>query len=181
MENEWSLRVIIADDHPIVRAGLRTLLEATAGLELIAEIDRGEDVIGMVERWWLAFDVLILDARMPNLDPIQVVRNLVAAYPTIKIMVLSSYDNLEYVTGLLNAGSRGYVLKDEPRETIIAALSIVNSGETYMSPKVAVLRLGACPTPLSLLADPARSVSPSASPPILLLACIASPCFASVR
>lgn len=131
------IRLLIADDHPIVRQGLRSLFESVPGVTVVDEIALGSVVAERALALWPAFDILMLDARMPGLDPIATVRQLCAAAPALKVVVLSSYDEPEYVTGLLNAGARGYILKDEPRATLVSALHVVADGEMYMSPKIA--------------------------------------------
>lgn len=131
------IRLIIADDHPIVRQGLRILFESSGQFEIVHEFDTGHRMAEVILTLWPGFDVLILDAHMPHFQPISVVSQLVSALPEIKIIVLSSYDNPEYVTGLLNAGCRGYILKDESPDSILSAVRIVHDGDTYMSPKVA--------------------------------------------
>lgn len=134
---EPMVRLVIADDHPVVRAGLRAVFETDTDLRVVEEIASGADVLDRVQHLWPAFDLLVLDARMPRFDPVATVRQLTQMYDDLKIMVLSSYDNSEYVNGLLNAGARGYVLKDEPRATLISAVHIIVNGDTYMSPKIA--------------------------------------------
>lgn len=131
------IRLIIADDHPIVRQGLRILFESSGQFEIVREFDTGHQMAEAILALWPDFDVLVLDAHMPHFQPILVVSQLVSALPGIKIIVLSSYDNPEYVTGLLNAGCCGYILKDESPDSILSAVRIVHDGDTYMSPKVA--------------------------------------------
>ncbi|WP_026370817.1 response regulator [Kallotenue papyrolyticum] len=131
------ISLIIADDHPVVRAGVRAMLEAEGNLRVVAEIGHGAEIDPTVARHCHETDLLLLDARMPGLEPIAAVRALSVSAPELKVLVLSSYDESEYVTGLLHAGARGYILKDEPRATLIAAIRTVADGDMYLSPKVA--------------------------------------------
>lgn len=131
------IRLIIADDHPVVRAGVRAMLEAAGDLRVVAEIGHGAEIVPTVARHRHETDLLLLDARMPGLEPIAAVRTLRLSAPELKVLILSSYHECEYVTGLLHAGAHGYLLKDEPRATLIAALRTVADGDMYLSPKVA--------------------------------------------
>lgn len=131
------IRLVIADDHPVVREGLRIIFESDSEIAVVEEITQGKEVCNRVTALWPQFDILILDVRMPHFDPIATVQQLTNTLNDIKILVLSSYDNPEYVTGLLNAGARGYMLKDEPRMTLISAARIVTEGDMYISPKIA--------------------------------------------
>lgn len=131
------IRVLIADDHPVVRAGLQAILATNERIRVIGEVARGEDLVEAVARFSPQLDLLILDAHMPDFNPVTAVRRLTAQFPALKILVLSSYDDREYVAGLLNAGVHGYVLKDEPPATLFAAIHTLAEGEMYLSPKVA--------------------------------------------
>jgi len=136
------IRVLIADDHPVVRAGLRALLASSTEIQVVGEVAHGDEIIGAVAKRWPAVDVLVLDAHMPDFNPIAAVRRLIARFPALRILVLSSYDDREYVIGLLHAGAHGYVLKDEPPATLFAAIRTVADGEMYLSPRVARVYVG---------------------------------------
>lgn len=131
------IRLLIADDHPVVRAGLCALFERTPDIRVVEEISHGGIVVDTALTLWPNFDLLVLDARMPRFNPVTTVQQLCAELAGLKILIFSSYDDREYVIGLLNAGARGYLLKDEPRATIMSALRIIADGDMYISPKIA--------------------------------------------
>lgn len=130
------IKVIIADDHPVVRAGLRAILEATDTMQVVAEADSGAALRAVVEGH-PPFELLITDVRMPDFDPIAVIERIRLSRPALKIVVLSSYDQPEYVQGLLNAGASGYILKDELTVKLASALQVVLAGDIYLSPRIA--------------------------------------------
>jgi len=129
-----ALRVVLADDHPVVRAGIRNELQA-AGIKVLGEATDGEETLRLVER--LQPDVLVLDVEMPGLNGLEVTRCLRETQPALPILVLSAYDHNSYVFGLLEAGATGYVLKDEALETIVMAVRRAARGEMWLSPRVA--------------------------------------------
>ncbi len=134
---QHGIRVLIADDHPVVRAGLQALLQTRNDIHVVGEITCGKDVLTAVAQHAHSLDLLILDAHMPDFNPVKAVREIRAQFPALRILILSSYDDREYVTGLLNAGVHGYVLKDEPPATLFAAIRTVAEGEMYLSPRIA--------------------------------------------
>jgi DNA-binding NarL/FixJ family response regulator len=129
-----AIRVVLADDHPVVRAGIRNELRA-AGIEVVGEATDGEEALRLTER--LQPDVLVLDVEMPGLAGLEVTCRLQESQPGLPILVLSAYDHNSYVFGLLEAGATGYVLKDEGLETIVMAVRAAARGETWLSPRVA--------------------------------------------
>jgi DNA-binding NarL/FixJ family response regulator len=128
------IRVLLADDHPVVRAGIRNELQA-AGIQVVGEAASGEQALRLVEE--LQPDVLVLDVEMPGLNGVEVARRLRERHPALPILVLSAYDHAAYVFGLLEAGATGYVLKDEALETIVMAVEGAVKGEMWLSPRVA--------------------------------------------
>lgn len=130
------IQVILADDHPIVRAGLRAILETTGTMQVVAEADSGASLRHALNMQ-PSFDLLFIDVRMPDFDPIVAVEEIRSQYPALKIVVLSSYDQPEYVHGLLNAGANGYILKDELTLKLVSALHVVLAGDIYLSPRIA--------------------------------------------
>jgi len=129
-----TIRVVLADDHPVVRAGIRNELQA-AGIQVIGEAANGEETLRLVER--LRPDVVVLDVEMPGLNGLEVTRRLRASQSALPILVLSAHDHNSYVFGLLEAGAMGYVLKDEALEVIVMAVQAAAQGEAWLSPKVA--------------------------------------------
>ncbi|MBO9327037.1 MAG: response regulator transcription factor [Roseiflexus sp.] len=131
------IRLLLVDDHPIVLEGLRSIFESSDDCQVIGELTGSVDLHTQILVRAAELDVVLLDARMPDFDPIATVRALTAMHPPLKILILSSYDSPEYVHGLINAGAQGYILKDEPRETLLSAVRIVAAGDMYISPRAA--------------------------------------------
>jgi len=129
------IRVLLADDHPVVRAGIRAELDGAGGIEVVGEASSGDEALRLVED--LHPDVLVLDVVMPGMDGVKATRVLRKSHPDLCILALSAYDENECVFGILKAGASGYVLKEEALETIVKAIRIACRGETWLSPKVA--------------------------------------------
>jgi DNA-binding NarL/FixJ family response regulator len=125
------IRVVLAEDHHLVRAAIASLL---ADLEVVGEVPEARVLATMVAA--LKPDVLVLDAHMPGHRVIEGARELRATHPEVRILVLSAYNRLEYVRGLLGAGAAGYVLKDDPPEALTAAVRAVAHGRQWLSPRV---------------------------------------------
>lgn len=128
-----SIRILLADDHPPLRAGLAAILNSQPDFKVVAEAGSGREVMESKE----AADVYILDLRMPDGDGIQTIKALIARDPAAKVMVLTTYDNEEDIFRALEAGARGYLLKDTTREEIITAVRQIHGGERYLPQAVA--------------------------------------------
>jgi len=127
-------RVLLADDHPLVRAGVRKVLEAHAGLEVVGEAaDGGEALraLGQTEA-----DVLVLDLAMPGSDGFEVLRRARALRPGLKILVLTMHANAEYVARAISLGADGYLLKDSAAQDLVASIEAVVQGRVYHSPAI---------------------------------------------
>ncbi len=122
-----SIRVVIADDHPIVRSGIRDMLDDADGIDVVAEADSGPDALQKVEEHQP--DVLLLDMEMPELSGLEVAERLQARNAPVRLLALSSYDDQEYVQGLLESGASGYLTKENAPELIIEAVRAVARGE----------------------------------------------------
>jgi DNA-binding NarL/FixJ family response regulator len=129
------IRVVIADDHPVVRAGIAGLLEKQPDLQVVGEIGEGAQVEPLAALWQP--DVLVLDVAMPGLDPVATTRRLKEQHPALNVLVLTAYDDEAYVTGLLAAGATGYLLKEEALDTLVAAVRAVARGQSWLSQRVA--------------------------------------------
>jgi NarL family two-component system response regulator LiaR len=135
MNDSRLIRVLIADDHPVVRAGIKTMLEKDPNLRVVGEIGEGAQVESLTRQWQP--DVLVLDVNMPSLDPVATTRRLKEQCPALHILVLTAYDDDAYVTGLLSAGASGYLLKEEALDTLVAAIRAIAKGESWLSQRIA--------------------------------------------
>lgn len=129
------IRILLADDHPSLRDGLASILNSQPDLTVIAEAGTGREAVEKAKT--LNPDVMIVDLRMPDGDGIQTIRELAASHPAIQSLVLTTYDNEEDIFCALEAGARGYILKDTTRQEIIEAVRQVHSGHRFLPPAVA--------------------------------------------
>ena len=125
------IRVVLADDHAIVRAGIRKMIEQMSDLEVIGEIGNGSQLLSFLKN--NPADCLIMDVTMPEFQPIQAIHEIKSIYPEIKILVVSAYDDDIYVKGLLNAGVNGYHMKDQSLNDLKLAIQQVLAGERWIS------------------------------------------------
>src|SRR5436190_20314270 len=130
-----SLRILIADDHPLFRKGMRTLLTATADTEVIGEATTGQEVIELAAA--LQPDVILMDLQMPGVNGIEATRQILQTSPHIRILVITLFEDDASVFSALRAGARGYVLKDTQEEEMLRAIRSVGSGEAIFSPTIA--------------------------------------------
>lgn len=130
-------RVVIIDDDPLVRAGLRMLLGGPDGVEVVAEGEDGDQAVGLVGRH--RPDVLVIDVRMARMDGVSATRQVLTAYPATQVLVLTTFDADDLVLEALRAGARGFVLKDTPPAQLVAAVHEVATGDHALSPSVAAL------------------------------------------
>ena len=124
-------RILLADDHAIVRAGMRKMIEQMPELEIVSEIGDGIQLFTTLENQ--SIDCLIMDVTMPDFEPIQAIRKIKKLYPDLKILVVSAYDDDIYVKGLLNAGVNGYHMKDQSLNDLKLAIKQVLAGERWIS------------------------------------------------
>jgi len=132
--SDTAVRVIIADDHAMVREGIKSVLER-AGFEVVGEASNGTEVLPLAER--VQPDVAVLDISMPGETGLQAAAKLRQALPHIRVLILSMYDNSEYVLESVRAGAHGYLLKDGAAQELANAIRAVRDGEAYFSPAVA--------------------------------------------
>lgn len=121
-----SVRVVVADDQELMRAGLRVLLDATEDLELAGEAGSGAETVAVVER--VRPDVVLMDVRMPEMDGIEATRRICAAGGDTRVLILTTFDLDAYVYGALRAGAGGFLLKDAPTAELVAAIRVVAAG-----------------------------------------------------
>ena len=129
-----SIRVVIADDQSMVRAGFRSLLQAEPDIDVVAEAADGEQALAAVRRF--RPDVTLMDIRMPNVDGLEATRRIVEAGSATRILILTTFDLDEYVYAGLRAGASGFLLKDASPEQLIAAIHVLVEGEAVLAPSV---------------------------------------------
>lgn len=125
------VRVLLADDHAIVRSGIRRTIEQIDGMEVVGEAENGPQVLKILQS--LKIDLLLIDVTMPEFEPIETINNIRSRFPTLKILVVSAYDDDFYVKGLLSAGVNGYHMKDQPLNDLRIAIERVMAGERWIS------------------------------------------------
>ena len=128
------LTLILADDHALVRAGIRTLLEKLEGVRIVAEAGDGHETLELAQQHLP--DVVIMDISMPGLNGLDTTTRMVRDYPRTKVLILSMHTSEEYVLLALRAGATGYLLKDAATVELGVALAAVRRGETYLSPTI---------------------------------------------
>jgi DNA-binding NarL/FixJ family response regulator len=128
------IRVLVADDQAMVRAGFRMLLSGEPDIEVVAEASNGLEAVHQAARYRPT--VVLMDIRMPQLDGLEATRRILAADHTARILILTTFDLDEYVYEALRAGASGFVLKDDPPEQLLAAIRIVAAGEALLSPGI---------------------------------------------
>ena len=129
-----SIRVLIVDDHKIMREGLRSLLEKQPDIEVVAEAESAQKALKMVEE--MTPNLVIIDVVMPSLNGIEATRRILAKVPTIKVIALSMYSDKRFVMEMLRAGASGYLLKDCAFEELDEAIRAVMEDRTYITPRI---------------------------------------------
>jgi DNA-binding NarL/FixJ family response regulator len=129
-----SIRVLVADDQSMVRAGFRMLLTGEQDIEVVAEASNGREAVAMAERFNPA--VVLMDIRMPEIDGLEATRRILAANQAARILILTTFGLDEYVYEALRAGASGFVLKDDPAEQLISAVRTVAAGNALLSPAI---------------------------------------------
>src|SRR5512146_2053999 len=125
------IRVLLADDHTVVRAGLRTALEGLPNLEIVGEVGNGRELAQALAH--MNPDLLVMDVSMPDFEPIVAVQQMKTERPNMKILVVSAYNEETYVVGLLNAGADGYHMKDQPLADLQLAAKRILNGDRWIS------------------------------------------------
>ncbi len=129
------IRLLLVDDQALIRRGLRALLKPEPDLEIVGEAENGENAIERLKT--IEADVILMDIRMPIMDGVAATDTIVKLYPTIKILILTTFDDTEYVSRALQAGAAGYLLKDTPAAELVQAIQLINKGYTQLSPGLA--------------------------------------------
>jgi DNA-binding NarL/FixJ family response regulator len=129
-----TLRVLVADDQSMVRAGFRLLLSGEPDIDVVAEAANGLEAVEKAARFQP--DVVLMDIRMPELDGLEATRRILAADPGARVLILTTFDLDEYIYEALSAGASGFVLKDDPPEQLLEAIRTVAGGDALLSPAV---------------------------------------------
>lgn len=127
-------RIVLADDHKIIRDGLKALLEKEREMEIVAEAENGRQALQLVRKH--NPDIVIMDISMPDLNGIDATRQITSEQPSVKVIALSMHSQRQFVDGMLRAGVSAYLLKDTAFEELVKAVRIVLSGKKYLSPDV---------------------------------------------
>jgi DNA-binding NarL/FixJ family response regulator len=128
------LRIVIADDHAVVRRGTIQILEKIPDFKIVGEASNGEEAVQLVDS--LKPDIAILDVSMPIMDGIEATKKIKSANPDVAVLILSAYDNDEFVFALLEAGAAGYLLKDVSGQEIVNAIRAISRGESVLHPVI---------------------------------------------
>jgi DNA-binding NarL/FixJ family response regulator len=129
-----TIKIILADDHNVLREGLKSLLNQQQDFEVIGEADNGQEAVRLTKK--LEPDIVVLDIGMPNMNGIQATQHIVAEVPDTKVLALSMHSDHQFVVKMLQAGASGYMLKDCAYEELISAVRDINAGKFYLSKDV---------------------------------------------
>ncbi|QYH34533.1 response regulator transcription factor [Salinibacterium sp. M195] len=131
------IRVVVADDHPIVRSGIVGLLSSADDIEVVGEASDGAEAVALATQ--LSPDVVLMDLRMPGLGGAEATAHIVAARPDVRVVILTTYESDENILTAIEAGASGYLLKAAPQDEILAGLRSVARGEVALAPSIAAL------------------------------------------
>jgi DNA-binding NarL/FixJ family response regulator len=141
------IRILIADDHPLVRSGMRALLTAAEDLEVVGEAATGEEAISLAAA--LQPDVIVMDLRMPGINGIEATRRIMQSHPHMRILVVTLFEDDDSVFAALRAGARGYILKEANEVEVLRAIRAVGGGDAIFSSTIAQRLLGFFAAPRS--------------------------------
>ena len=131
-----AIRVLLGDDHTLVRQGLRRFIESADGIEVLGEASTGADMVRLAEE--IEPDVVVLDIRMPEMDGIEAARQITARLPATQVVMLTAYDDRHFVVEAVRAGAKGYVLKSKDAEHLLQAVRLVHQGHMVIDPELVV-------------------------------------------
>ena len=131
---EQRIRLLLADDHLVVRAGLRSMLASQPDFEVVGEADNGAEAVRLADL--LQPDVILMDLRMPEMDGVTAIKEIKARQPTVQILVLTTYDSDSDILPAIETGATGYLLKDTPREELYQAIRATAQGRPLLAPAV---------------------------------------------
>jgi DNA-binding NarL/FixJ family response regulator len=128
------IKILLADDHTIVRKGLRSLLDSEANIEVVGEAEDGRETLEKVEQ--LSPDIVLMDSTMPILNGLEATRQIGKRFPQVKVLVLTMHTNEEYIFQFLQAGALGYVVKQAAPKELVSAIEAVHRGDCFLSPAI---------------------------------------------
>jgi len=134
------IKILMADDHPVVRAGIRGMLETQPEFQVVSEAENGLEAFEQIAKF--NPDVVLMDLRMPEMDGVEAIGKIKEKYPDINVLVLTTYDTDADIVRAVEAGATGYLLKDAPREELFRAVRATAKGETVLAPVVAARLMG---------------------------------------
>lgn len=134
MKKESKIRILLADDHPIVLDGIRSRLAAQPGLEIVGEASNGHEAVRKARQ--LLPDIILLDISMPHMNGLEAIALLRKQAPNAKVIILTMHNTREYVSQIVRSGARGYMLKDSSPAELLQAIKLVHAGEVFFSPAV---------------------------------------------
>ena len=129
-----SIGILLADDHAIIREGLRSLLDKQPDMEVVAETDDGRKAVELVRE--LLPDIVLMDITMPNLNGVEATRQITGEFPQVKVIALSIHSNKRFISDMLSAGAAGYILKECLFDELLQAIQAVTAGGRYLSPRI---------------------------------------------
>lgn len=135
-----SIKVILADDHNIVREGLKSLLKSSNDIVVIAEASNGRETVSLARQ--LEPDVVVMDVTMPDMNGVDATQKITQLAPDVRVLALSSHSDGVYVKGMLEAGAKGYLIKDAAISELLTAITVVSQGRIYVSPSIADTLVG---------------------------------------
>lgn len=128
------IKILLADDHTIVRKGIRSLLDGEADIEVVDEAENGREVLEKVEK--LLPDIVLMDSTMPVLNGLEATRQITKRFPQVKVLVLTMHTNEEYILQFLQAGASGYLVKQSAPQELVSAIQAVHRGDYFLSPAI---------------------------------------------
>ncbi len=134
------VRILIADDHPVVRTGLEGMLAGQPEFEVVGEATNGQQAVALVDK--LRPDVVLMDLRMPEVDGVAATSEIKRLQPAVQVLVLTTFDSDADILRAIEAGATGYLLKDAPREDLFRAIHAAAQGESFLAPAVAARLVG---------------------------------------
>jgi DNA-binding NarL/FixJ family response regulator len=132
------IRLLVADDHALVRAGIKRLIDTTSDISIVAEVARGDDVLPLVRKRCQDLDVAILDLSLPGRGGIDILQDLATACPSLRVLVLSMHNEPQVVSRALDLGAKGYVTKDSDASVLLNGIRKIAAGERFVDPAIAL-------------------------------------------